>query len=654
TNQCQTMSAWQCPTTNTYQICGDFNNDSCLEWSQTYTCDTGYTCSASGKTCQAVGDNPTTGTLTATKTTALTGENVSFTVKGYDTDGITKVCLLDGEQQTPVCQNVSTYTWNLTKQTPGTYFFYGYVYGKRPNGEQVERTTDPFFVKVNFQGQAPVCNNTCQSIGQWQCLANNAYQVCGDFNNDSCLEWSSQYACSGGTFCSATERACIVQNDNPTSINLTSNKTQAIVEENVDFTLQASDQDGIEKICFIDQAYSQSPECFNCSGNSCQKIFTKTKQAPGLYVFSGYALAKDPQGQTKTISAAPVSILFISPTPTCQDDCPFNGKTECFNYNSVRTCGYYDNDSCLEWSSSIVCPEGQSCTGAGICSPVCYNQCPSAGAKECYSGGVRTCQMQNNGCLGWSSPTDCGTDQNTEEYRCANNNQIVERKIIKQGCLNGQCFTNTQWIEYDNCSSRGNVCNPLTNRCSSQWLTVSCYAAPSTAQRGELSWVIAQVAGGVGPYQYSWSGDFSGNEQTVSKTFYTQGTYTANLTVTAGNQTKTASCSVYVSNEIAPYANHPGSGNIWVSNTSPYTGETISINISGNDEDGINELQAYYQNAWHGQSVSGNSATRSWQITEYTPGNYQYCGKIVARTMTGQRDVSYTSPRCIEIFVRNR
>ncbi|MDD5433332.1 MAG: hypothetical protein PHE77_01590, partial [Candidatus Pacebacteria bacterium] len=354
TNQCQTMSAWQCPTTNTYQICGDFNNDSCLEWSQTYTCDTGYTCSASGKTCQAVGDNPTTGTLTATKTTALTGENVSFTVKGYDTDGITKVCLLDGEQQTPVCQNVSTYTWNLTKQTPGTYFFYGYVYGKRPNGEQVERTTDPFFVKVSFQGQAPVCNNLC-TPAEWSCPTANTYKVCGDYNNDGCYEWSSAYTCNTGYTCSASQRMCILQNNNQGTINLTANKTQALIGENVSFTFTAQDQDGIDQICLITDNYSNAL-CKQCSGQtSCSNTWNTTKQTPGLYSFSGYAVTKTPQGSTQTINSNIVSVLFNQPGTVCTNQCQTMSAWQCPTTNTYQICGDFNNDSCLEWSQTYTC-----------------------------------------------------------------------------------------------------------------------------------------------------------------------------------------------------------------------------------------------------------------------------------------------------------
>jgi len=601
-NQCSSMSAWSCPTSNSYKVCGDFNNDGCLEWSGAYPCDTGYTCDAANKTCSVVGDNPTSGVLTATKTTAVINENVSFTVTGQDADGISKVCLLDGTNQTPTCQNASTYTWTLTKQTPGSYFFYGYVDGKNPNGGQVERATDPFFVKVVFQNKPIVCDNQCSLLGQWACPSDGTYKVCQDTNNDGCLEWSQTNNCQTGLYCSESQRACLQPTDHPTTISLTASKTSAVVNENINFSVNASDQDGVEKICFVDNAFSTTPECLDCSGTTCQKNFVKTKQNPGLYIFSAYTIAKRAQGGTNLISANSVSVLFSSPQISCSNECSTNGATECQGNSAVRFCGNYDSDSCLEWSDI----------------------------------------------------TNCGSDTYTDEYRCSNNNNMLQRKIIKKGCSGSSCYQATEWVDYDNCQARGEVCNSSANTCNSKFLEVSCFAAPSTAKRGELSWAVAKVAGGFGPYQFSWSGDFSGTEQTVSRTFFTKGSYNAYLTVKAGDQTKSASCVAQVSDELAPYANHSGNANIWISNTTVYTGEAFTISVFGADEDGIDSIEAYYQNSWHSQSASGNSGTRNWQITEYSPNRYLYCGKVVGRTLTGSRDVSYSNPRCVEVWVRSR
>jgi len=43
--------------------------------------------------------------------------------------------------------------------------------------------------------------------------------------------------------------------------------------------------------------------------------------------------------------------------PGCSDWCPFGGAKQRVSETEMRTCGNYDADSCLEWSSPISCPD---------------------------------------------------------------------------------------------------------------------------------------------------------------------------------------------------------------------------------------------------------------------------------------------------------
>jgi hypothetical protein len=45
-----------------------------------------------------------------------------------------------------------------------------------------------------------LCQDQCSSTGLKRC-SNNSYQVCGDYNEDSCLEWSSLVSCPSNTIC---------------------------------------------------------------------------------------------------------------------------------------------------------------------------------------------------------------------------------------------------------------------------------------------------------------------------------------------------------------------------------------------------------------------------------------------------------------------
>ena len=48
----------------------------------------------------------------------------------------------------------------------------------------------------------------------------------------------------------------------------------------------------------------------------------------------------------------------ISSGPSCSDDCPTSGAHACVDSTTYHTCGQYDSDSCLDWSSATSCSGG--------------------------------------------------------------------------------------------------------------------------------------------------------------------------------------------------------------------------------------------------------------------------------------------------------
>ena len=71
--------------------------------------------------------------------------------------------------------------------------------------------------------------------------------------------------------------------------------------------------------------------------------------------------------------------------PSCQDSCPGAGATECVG-DGVRTCEDADGDGCLAWSAPQACPSDQSCS-EGACSAECADDCDGAGVATCEPGG---------------------------------------------------------------------------------------------------------------------------------------------------------------------------------------------------------------------------------------------------------------------------
>lgn len=76
-------------------------------------------------------------------------------------------------------------------------------------------------------------------------------------------------------------------------------------------------------------------------------------------------------------------------------------------------------------------------------------------------------------------------------------------------------------------------------------LYVSCYPTPTGITVGNSVTWGSSVSGGNGSYYITWSGSdgLSGNGSTISKTYYSQGSKNASVTVTSGGQTLSQNCS---------------------------------------------------------------------------------------------------------------
>ncbi len=55
------------------------------------------------------------------------------------------------------------------------------------------------------------CQSVCQANAR-QCASGSAYQVCGDYNNDGCLEWGQAQSCPAGQGCQSGECVATCQN----------------------------------------------------------------------------------------------------------------------------------------------------------------------------------------------------------------------------------------------------------------------------------------------------------------------------------------------------------------------------------------------------------------------------------------------------------
>jgi hypothetical protein len=162
--------------------------------------------------CAPVADDPVSGTLSVNSTSVCEGEPIIVYITGQDNDGLSRFSLYYDDRWDH--QNVSgtstVRTWTVTEDSPGTYTFCGRVTGYKnidplpyfwiDNTETAD--TSPRCVSVNVSCPLPPsCTDECSYSGQTRCYNSERRQVCGNYDSDSCLEWSSSYSCSGSTSC---------------------------------------------------------------------------------------------------------------------------------------------------------------------------------------------------------------------------------------------------------------------------------------------------------------------------------------------------------------------------------------------------------------------------------------------------------------------
>ncbi len=163
----------------------------------------------------ASGNNPASGTISANRTTVGPGESVIITVNGEDADGLVSLELFyKGRWHIQRVSGISnSVTWAITENGPGVYRYCGKVESRSanflPDGYRISYSNLEYTntvpncidveVSISFY-PSPSCADECSYNGQTRC--NGGYkQTCGDYDSDSCLEWSSLRSCSGNTSC---------------------------------------------------------------------------------------------------------------------------------------------------------------------------------------------------------------------------------------------------------------------------------------------------------------------------------------------------------------------------------------------------------------------------------------------------------------------
>ena len=335
TSQCS-VGAGRCTPSGAVQTCVSQGNG-CSDWAFPSMCNAGFVCSQGA--CVQSTVTPDGGACTEECTTSgmivCDGTSGTRACGNFDTDS----CL---EWGTPVaCQS-----------------------GEQcANGSCSPSTT---------------CSNDCSPMGAAQCDVSGGTRSCGNFDADACLEWSTVTACGRTEACSGGTCTSVCTDECALATSTCSSTTQVRTCGNTD-----------PDPCYELSAPVNCLPTENCTNNACS---------------------------------------------ACTNECPAMGDRECSGAG-FRSCGNFDTDSCFEWSTVSTCQAGEVCM-TGTCGLPCTDECSSSGATRCMGSLVQTCGNSDaDSCLEWSASVACAGGGTCTANVCQAANAPEVRLITPQGTV---------------------------------------------------------------------------------------------------------------------------------------------------------------------------------------------------------------------------
>ena len=249
TNECSSSGTNICDG-NSYKTCGNYDSDSCLEWSSLVGCSSGQICSNGNCLSITCSTNSQCGTDGYLNQLFCSNNNVYDKYKTYTcnnagtsssscsssiTDILKQTCSYGCSDKFCIVSNcVDNDGDSYDNCAPGTTGDDGKQQDCNDNNANINpgRTEicngidddcDGLIDENNgncasgqtcTNGQCITsCTNECSSSGTNICDG-NSYKTCGNYDSDSCLEWSSLVGCSSGQVCQSGQCIAITCSTN--------------------------------------------------------------------------------------------------------------------------------------------------------------------------------------------------------------------------------------------------------------------------------------------------------------------------------------------------------------------------------------------------------------------------------------------------------
>src|SRR3989339_65937 len=179
TDQCSENER-KCDGNATYKICGNFNNENCLGWSENITCPENTVCNQG----------------------ACVEKKIEKPAKRIENSGCTNECEGEGNRSCvdnnyAICGNYdSDNCLELGEPIPCPFN----TTCSKENGICVSGIQEPIINNDINNTNNSDCTNECGTEFERQCLG-NGFQVCGNYDSDTCLEFGEVNECASGYSC---------------------------------------------------------------------------------------------------------------------------------------------------------------------------------------------------------------------------------------------------------------------------------------------------------------------------------------------------------------------------------------------------------------------------------------------------------------------
>lgn len=269
--------------------------------------------------------------------------------------------------------------------------------------------TTPDATVVRVDGGGLPCVNTCAPGTPPDCK-NGGARSCADLNGDGCTEWSQPSPCAAGENCVLGQ--CVSCTNDCVQGSFQCGPSGGVMSCN-NFDDDPCFEWGDEQPCPATQSCSAG-ECRAACIDECQGTSRRCNNN-GFQVCEEGANGCRRWGQLVACAAGETCSLGEC-RASCVDECSID--TRRCNGDGYESCDNFDEDSCLEWSNVVPCPDGEVCSN-GRCAATCVNECGPAGSRQCSGAGFQVCDNHDDDeCLEWGQITDCGEGQNCSGGRC--------------------------------------------------------------------------------------------------------------------------------------------------------------------------------------------------------------------------------------------